>query len=110
VKAIIVSDRYIAVVDDEDFERLNALKWYYFNGYATSRKGFMHRLVMGFERGRRSFGFMDTQVDHINRDKLDNRKSNLRVCTASENAKNRTPRVRKGLMESPTLQDKLKAA
>ena len=37
----------------------------------------MHRVVMNTPKG------MDT--DHINGDKLDNRKCNLRVCTRSQN-------------------------
>lgn len=42
----------------------------------------MHRLIVGAPTG------MD--VDHINHDTLDNRKSNLRVCSHSENLRNRT--------------------
>lgn len=43
----------------------------------------MHRAVLGL-----SFGD-GLHVDHINRDKLDNRKSNLRVVTLEQNAQNR---------------------
>ena len=44
----------------------------------------MHRVLMGLEEG-------DSRVvDHKNRDKLDNRKSNLRVVTQAENQRNRS--------------------
>lgn len=42
---------------------------------------YLHRFLMGATRGQ--------IVDHINGDKLDNRRANLRFCTASENASNR---------------------
>lgn len=46
----------------------------------------MHRLIMGFPEGK--------YVDHINGNSLDNRKSNLRVCTNSENQRNRYKTIR----------------
>lgn len=36
------------------------------------------------------YGFMPKYIDHINRNKLDNRIENLRVCTAKQNAQNRS--------------------
>ena len=45
----------------------------------------MHRLIMGFPPG--------LQVDHINCDGLDNRRSNLRIVTQSQN--NMNARLRK---------------
>lgn len=46
----------------------------------------MHRYLLGLEMGD------GTVVDHINRDKLDNRRSNLRVVTQTENCLNREMR------------------
>lgn len=70
------------IVDEEDFNILNKYKWYYQNrGYACNDKlGLLHRFIMQCPRG--------LVVDHINGDKLDNRKSNLRICTQRENTFN----------------------
>ncbi len=41
---------------------------------------YLHRQIAGAPRG--------LDVDHINRDRLDNRRSNLRVCTRGQNLQN----------------------
>ncbi len=80
------------MVDDADYDSVSKLKWYPFlsgSGYYLSRTSTidgkkrtvsLHRLLMGEPKGM--------QVDHINGNTLDNRRSNLRVVTASENQKN----------------------
>ena len=70
-----------AIVDDNDFDWLSQFKWHLSSsGYARDRAGYMHRLIMSAPKGM--------EVDHINHEKLDNQRSNLRVCTDGENSRN----------------------
>ena len=94
MKTIPLTKGKFAIVDDEDFEYLNQWKWHLDDkGYAarnqhvrlakwtyTSRRVVMHRLV-----NKTPEGF---STDHINRNKLDNRRCNLRTVTQSVNAIN----------------------
>lgn len=74
---------FYAIVDNSDFDWLNSFKWCYIQGYARKRiPGMnrtigMHELITHKPKGK--------EVDHINGDKLDNRRCNLRVCSKSEN-------------------------
>ena len=97
MKTIELTQGKVALVDDEDYEHLNQWKWYAHSSgntfYAirniTVGKGkqatlYMHRVIMNTPDGM--------ETDHINGDGLDNRKSNLRVCTVSQNCANRRAR------------------
>jgi hypothetical protein len=78
---ILTNSELQTVVDDEDFIFLNQRRWRISNnGYATSGNGtkiLMHRIIANTPLG--------LTTDHINGDKLDNRKENLRVCTNQQN-------------------------
>lgn len=86
VKTIPVGEGLTAYVDAEDFERLNKWVWYLHGEYAARfEKGqviFMHRVIMEPPEGM--------VVDHKNRNKMDNTRENLRVCTKQENCCNRS--------------------
>lgn len=73
-----------ALVDDEDYEYLSQFKWSYSNGYAIRRKDKssigMHRIILNPPK--------DMSIDHINHNRLDNRKENLRICTHKQNSYN----------------------
>lgn len=76
------------IVDDADYKYLSKFTWSLNrpNGYcqAYSRKHggkvYLHRLLMDAEKGQ--------EIDHLNRNKRDNRRCNLRFTTHSENMKN----------------------
>ena len=80
------------LIDEDDYDFLSMWKWNIGSGYAsraasvieyemgTPRRISMHRQILSCPKGM--------VIDHINRNKLDNRKSNLRVCTYSENTAN----------------------
>lgn len=75
---------YTAAVDDDDYERVNVFRWAYSNGYAQRRSGgkciLMHRMITNAGES--------IEVDHINGNRLDNRKANLRLCSRSQNMMN----------------------
>jgi hypothetical protein len=84
------------LIDDEDFDKANRGKSLFVksNGFVviskrTSRTSgkhiYLHKEIMGVGKG--------VHVDHINHDRLDNRKSNLRICTHAENQRNKNKRV-----------------
>jgi hypothetical protein len=83
-KEIRLSNGMAAIVDDDDYDFLMQWKWYFNGRYAmrciNGKTTGMHRLIAGTPAG--------VEVDHINGNKLDNRRANLRNCTRSENARN----------------------
>jgi len=82
-----------ALVDPEDYERINKYKWNAYRGYSsyyskrkiynrkngTERTVYMHRWLIDAPKGM--------MVDHINHNGLDNRKENLRLATRAENSR-----------------------
>lgn len=85
-REIPLTQGHVARVDAADCEWLMAYKWCYKQGYAATRIGTnanvrMHRLIAQAADG--------VEVDHRNGDTLDNRRSNLRICTHAENLRNR---------------------
>jgi hypothetical protein len=75
--------------DIEDFEKVKKHAWYLSKrGYIATnihrRARLMHKVLLGDIDG--------ADVDHISGNKLDNRRSNLRVCTHQENMFNQRRR------------------
>lgn len=81
-----------ALVDDDDYEVLSRYTWGITkDGYAIrfddfyfgkKRPIYMHHLI--------HISKNDMEIDHIDTNKLNNQKSNLRTVTKSQNAQNRT--------------------
>lgn len=84
-----------ALVDDDDYEELSKYKWCasplrYNTSYAlrnvyipgkSPKTIFMHNVILNPKKGE--------LVDHIDGDGLDNRKTNLRICTNTQNQWNK---------------------
>ncbi|WP_119775916.1 HNH endonuclease [Dehalobacter sp. MCB1] len=82
----IMPDGQIFLFDKEDLDFVSNNYWHYLNKkdwYLRSTKfGLMHRALLGANSNE--------FVDHINRNRLDNRKSNLRIVTFQENMNNKS--------------------
>lgn len=104
------SVRAHAIVDDADYAALTARHWYMCSaGYAARsstiagrlRQVLMHRQLLGLAHGD------PRQGDHVNRNPLDNQRSNLRIVSDAENKQNRRARSDsatgiRGVSPSPT--------
>lgn len=86
-----------AIVDDADYELVKNIRWFMNNdGYAIGRavrgsggkNKLMHRFIMDAPP--------EFQVDHVNGDRLDNRRENLRFCDTRLNNRNMRPGARGG--------------
>jgi len=95
VKKIRLTQGKFALIDEEDYERVSRFKWYW--GSAGTTGGYASRATPrdcnGKQKGILMHRFIleasPTQmVDHRNRKSLDNRRSNLRKCTRSQNNRN----------------------
>lgn len=88
------------LIDEEDYNRIKKYHWtvafkpdinnFYIKCHPKSSKSSqrttekLHRFIMNAPEG--------SHVDHINHNTLDNRKSNLRICTHEENCRNKQKR------------------
>jgi len=93
MREIVLCGGSIALVDDCDYEQLSKFRWYLLKtgsgDYAHSveklperrtKMHLMHREILGAKKGE--------EVDHINRNTLDNRRDNLRLVNRSQNNQN----------------------
>lgn len=89
MKLIYITGGKVAKVDDLDFDSLNSRKWFLSRGYATSCEGpvkkmKMHQVILG-----KRYGF---EIDHIDGDRMNNCRDNLRFGTHAKNMRNLPPR------------------
>lgn len=75
------------LIDLDDVERCKDYKWTLNRGYVSTR---VNNKNMRLQRYLMNVTDVHVLVDHINRETLNNRKSNLRTCTNQENSWNRS--------------------
>ena len=103
MKTIKLSSGYECILDEEDYEKFSKFNWFASNkdgriyAYRSKRYGprkenkrltiYLHREIINAPKG--------AMVDHVNRNTLDNRRENLRLCNSTENAHNTSKFKRK---------------
>lgn len=88
MKLIPLTQGLFAMVDDFDYKWLKKIKWYAkksnnkFYAVNGSPKIYMHRLLLGLSQDDKRM------PDHIDRNSLNNQRSNLRIATHKQNCHN----------------------
>lgn len=89
------------IIDADDVDKVRGLHWHKnAQGYAVTqlngKQALLHRFLCGVHNDENP---INSPVDHINRNRLDNRKANLRLVSSSQNSYNRPGRgrLRKGV-------------
>lgn len=85
----VTQNGYLVEIDKADYNKIKHLAWYgqkfsnttYVMASIDGRNVRLHRYILDAPQGR--------VVDHINGDGLDNRRKNIRLCTQSENLRNK---------------------
>lgn len=97
ITLVFLTQGKVAIIDRADAERVLAYKWRYLAGGYAIRSGrkaegltkrdtvYMHRWLLNVPAG--------FEPDHINRNKLDNRRCNLRGVTRTQNSVNSEKRT-----------------
>ncbi len=102
MKTIPLTNGRVALIDEEDFEKLKDYKWHarktgnnwyagrsvalkLANGKMTSKTISLHRVILDLTDP-------NLIIDHANGNGLDNRRSNLRIVSKQQNSTNRTRR------------------
>jgi hypothetical protein len=92
MKQISLSNGFVALVDDKDYDSLIKYRWHFMRArkltyaYRAETNGgkqtniLMHRQIMDAKKG--------TIIDHLDGNGLNNTRSNLRFVTSSQNAQN----------------------
>ena len=88
---IIIADKYgkeleRAMIDKEDISKVEGKRWTdngngYIRTFNKTRPVYLHRVIMGYDS--------ELEIDHIDRNRLNNRKENLRIVTRLTNANNK---------------------
>ena len=92
MKIKLINSNKNALVDKEDFDNLNKFRWYLStNGYVRSTINKKRVLIHRFLLNPKEF----FKVDHIDRNPLNNKKKNLRICSSRENTLNSKPQSNK---------------
>ena len=88
-----INDYYVGITtrgdkfyfDESDYSQVSQYAWHkqgvgYVHAQINGKKVMLHRLLLDAQKGQ--------QCDHINGNRVDCRRSNLRVCTHAENQRN----------------------
>jgi hypothetical protein len=93
-REIALTRGYVAVIDDEDYERVSAKKWATVMDRGKARAAHYWREGLKVRAIGLARFILDAPAglvtDHIDGDPLNNRRSNLRLCTHAENLRNQT--------------------